>query len=83
MSTLASAILHWTTLFSVVAAGAAVNRFLMHCCCVLQNKGCFHGSELAMVFDFTLALWTSQEKALASAFVEYVLHCYLCVICEV
>ena len=72
-----------TTLFSVVAAGIVVNMFLMHCCCVLQNKGCFHGSELAMVFDFTLALWTPQEKALASAFVKYVLHYCLCVISEV
>ncbi len=55
----------------------------VHFCCVLQNKGCFHGSELAMVFDFTLGLWTPQEKALASAFVEYVLHYCLCVISEV
>jgi para-nitrobenzyl esterase len=34
-------------------------------------KGCFHGSELVMVFDFDLALWTDEEKALAQNMVRY------------
>ena len=36
----------------------------------VPDKGCCHGSELVMVFDVTLGLWTSGEKALAQAFVK-------------
>lgn len=33
-------------------------------------RGCFHGSELTFVFDYTLGLWTQGEQALAQAFVK-------------
>jgi hypothetical protein len=39
------------------------------------DKGCFHGSELAFVFDLELALWSSEERALAQAFVKYAIAC--------
>lgn len=35
------------------------------------SKGCFHGSELAFVFDLHLVQWTPEERELASAFVHY------------
>ena len=39
----------------------------------LQSEylGVFHGSELLMVFDLELGLWTSAEKELSRTFVQY------------
>jgi carboxylesterase type B len=38
----------------------------------VPNKGCCHGSELVFVFDIELGLWTTDEQALAKAFVKCV-----------
>ncbi|KAA0150047.1 hypothetical protein FNF29_05488 [Cafeteria roenbergensis] len=37
----------------------------------VPNKGCFHGSELAMVYHFDLMLWSDDENHLADRFVRY------------
>jgi len=34
-------------------------------------KGCFHGSELVMVYDVELGLWSEGERALGDLFVRY------------
>lgn len=36
-----------------------------------EYYGCFHGSELVMVFDFKLLQWTDAERALGLQFVRY------------
>ncbi|KAA0157576.1 hypothetical protein FNF29_00152 [Cafeteria roenbergensis] len=38
---------------------------------LVPGKGCFHGSELAMVFHVDLALWTQGEQELASEVLGY------------
>lgn len=49
--------------------------FYVHVLEVVQlfvpDKGCFHGSELVMVYNFVPGLWTSGEQSLSDQFVRY------------
>ena len=46
------------------------NYTLLHTLQKHPYKGCFHGSELFLVFDFTPVFESAAEATLASAFVK-------------